>query len=78
VDEKKLAKLFYEQAKAFAEIHNVPRSTIAAAQFHASVKMTSDLNGPDSVADWIQRRSAEFRENLRYYPTWFDRSAAAK
>ncbi|MDH3747549.1 MAG: hypothetical protein OER97_05035 [Gammaproteobacteria bacterium] len=78
MDEKKLAKLFYEQAKTFAEIHNVPKSSIAAAQFHASVQMTLQLNGPDNVANWIELRAAEFRETLRNYPTWFDRGASAK
>lgn len=78
MDRKKLAKLFYEQAKMFAELHGVSHDEIAAAQFHASVKLAIESDCSKAAAEWIESRKTEYRTTLQEQPDWFERQASAK
>jgi len=78
VDRKRLAKLFYEQAKLFAEIHGVTHEEIAAAQFHASVKLAIESDCSKAAAEWIESRKTEYRTTMQEFPDWFKQQVNVK
>lgn len=73
---RRLAKLFYEQAKTFAEIQRVPLEDIAAAQFHASLRLALDAVSSLVADDWIELRKTEYRTGIAEQPDWFERPTA--
>lgn len=78
MDRKRLAKLFYEQAKMFAEVHGVEHDEIAAAQFHASVRLGVESGCSKAAAEWIECRKTEYRNTMQEYPDWFNKQVNAK
>lgn len=74
----KLKDLFYEQAKMFADIHDVSIDDIADAQFHASLRMIYEQAGIENMTVWVDNQSREFRRALSASPSWIKRRAAAK
>lgn len=78
MDRKRLAKMFYEQAKLFAEIHDLTYDEIAAAQFHASVKLAVESDCSKAAAEWIESRKTEYRTTMQEFPDWFRQQLSAK
>ena len=78
MDRKRLAKLFYEQAKMFAEVHGVTYDEIAAAQFHASIKLAVESDCSKAAAAWIESRMTEYRTTMQEYPDWFRQPVNSK
>lgn len=72
MDRRRLAKLFYDQARSFADLHGLTREDIAAAQFHASVRLAMGTSCPKAAADWIERRKTEYRTTIEALPDWFE------
>lgn len=78
MERRRLARLFYEQAKTFAEVQRVPLEEVAAAQFHASLRLALDAISSLVADDWIELRKTEYRTVLHEQPDWFERSANNK
>ena len=62
----------------FAEVHGMSHDDVAAAQFHASVRLAVESDCTKAAAKWIECRKTEYRTAMQEFPDRFQRHADAK